>query len=60
MQVNGKLAGRITVAKDADEEAVRTSAQANAKVAARLGDATVIKTIYVPGRMMNLIVRKAP
>ena len=60
VQVNGKLAGRITVAKDAGEEAVRTSAQANAKVAARLGDAAVIKTIYVPGRMMNLIVRKAP
>ena len=58
VQVNGKLAGRITVAKDADEETVRAAAQTNAKVAARLGDATVIKTIYVPGRMLNLIIRK--
>ena len=60
VQVNGKLAGRIKVAKDAGEQTVRATAQANEKVAARLGNATVIKTIYVPGRMLNLIVRKAP
>jgi len=59
VQINGKLAGRIAVARDADEEAVRAAAQANAKVAARLGDTAVTKTIYVPGRMLNLIVRKA-
>lgn len=57
IQINGKLVGRVTVAKDADEETVRKVALADEKVTARIGSAAIVKTIHVPGRMMNLIVK---
>jgi len=58
IQVNGKLAGRIRVPKDAEEAVIQEAALAEEKVAARLGGALPVKTIYVPGRLMNLIVKK--
>ncbi|MFQ5412347.1 MAG: leucine--tRNA ligase, partial [Phycisphaerae bacterium] len=58
VQVNGKLVGRVTVAKDADEAAIRAAATANERVAARIGNAEIAKTIYVPGRMLNVIVKQ--
>jgi len=58
VQVNGKLIGRVTVSKDADEQAILAAATAHDRVSARIGDATIVKTIYVPGRMLNVIVKK--
>jgi len=58
VQVNGKLVSRVTVAKDADEQAVLAAAQADKKLTARTNGGTIVKTIYVPGRMLNLIVKK--
>ncbi|MFQ5430306.1 MAG: class I tRNA ligase family protein, partial [Phycisphaerae bacterium] len=57
IQVNGKLVGRVTVARDATPEEVQSAALAVEKVAARVGGGTVKKAIYVPGRMLNLIIR---
>ena len=58
IQVNGKLAGRVTVAKDADEAVITSAAMAQEKVEARIGGAKIVKTIYVPGRLLNMIVKK--
>jgi leucyl-tRNA synthetase len=58
VQINGKVAGRVVVPRDADEAAVRTAALADARVIERLAGADVMKSIYVPGRMLNLVVRK--
>jgi leucyl-tRNA synthetase len=55
VQVNGKLRGKARVAKDA--------AQADVESAARLAVPTwvdgkqVLKTVFVPGRLINLIVK---
>ncbi|MFQ5500857.1 MAG: class I tRNA ligase family protein, partial [Phycisphaerae bacterium] len=57
VQVNGKLIGRVTVSKDADEQTVLAAAESHDRMSARIGDATIVKTIYVPGRMLNVIVK---
>ena len=41
----------------ADEETFKTAAMADEKVAARLVGKTVVKTIVVKGRMVNLVVK---
>jgi leucyl-tRNA synthetase len=56
VQVNGKVRGHITVASDADRNAVEASARDDAKVAALLDGATVTKVVVVPGRMVNFVV----
>ncbi len=57
VQVNGKIVARLTIAKTADEASVKSAALATPKVAERIGTATIAKTIYVPGRMLNLVVK---
>ncbi len=57
IQVNGKLVARVTVPPDATENAVRTAALAHPKVVERLHGKSVAKTIYVPARLLNLVVR---
>ncbi|MEC7525642.1 MAG: leucine--tRNA ligase [Myxococcota bacterium] len=57
VQVNGKVRGRIEVAKDADEATAIAAAEANEDVAAQLEGKTVVKRIWVPGRILNLIVK---
>ena len=56
VQVNGKLRGRITVAVDADESAVRAAALADPNVQKFVGTATVRKVIIVPGKLVNVVV----
>lgn len=56
VQINGKVRGQITVAPDASEEIVLSATKENPVLAARLADQTVRKVIYVPGRILNLIV----
>ncbi len=56
VQVNGKMRGTVTVGKDDPKEAV--IAKAKEAVASRL-TGTVTKEIYVPGRIVNLILAKS-
>jgi leucyl-tRNA synthetase len=56
VQVNGKLRAEIEVPSDADQSAVLAAAKANQKVAGYL-TSDPIKTIYVPGRLLSLVVR---
>ena len=56
VQVNGKLRAEIEVPSDADQSAVLAAAKANLKVAGYL-TSDPIKTIYVPGRLLSLVVR---
>ncbi len=57
VQVNGKLRGKITVPADAEEADVLAAARADEKVAQWLEDKQLIKQIYVPGRMVTLVVK---
>ena len=57
VQVMGKVRGRITVPKDADEATVLEAAKADPNVAAHLEGKTIHKTIVVPGKMVNLVAK---
>ena len=56
VQVNGKLRGRVTIAADADEETAVAAALAEPNVAAHVGGRELRKQLYVPGRMITLVV----
>ena len=57
VQVSGKVRGRIEVPADAVEEQVREVALADENVARHLEGKTLVKAVYVPGRILNLVVR---
>ncbi|PWC18204.1 leucine--tRNA ligase [Brenneria corticis] len=56
IQVNGKVRGKITVAADAGQDQVRERAVQEPLVAKYLDGVTVRKVIYVPGKLLNLVV----
>ncbi|NKI73607.1 leucine--tRNA ligase [Dickeya sp. CFBP 2040] len=56
VQVNGKVRGKITVAADATEQQVRERAAQEPLVAKYLDGVTVRKVIFVPGKLLNLVV----
>jgi len=58
VQVNGKARGEIKIAKDADEATARELALADPKVAKFVGDKEIKKFVYVPGRIVNIVVGK--
>ena len=57
VQVNGKVRGKVTVAKDADQAAVEAAAKAHETIAANLAGKTIAKAIYVPGKLLNYVVK---
>ena len=57
VQVNGKLVVVVKVMAESDSEAVKAAALADEKVAGRLVGKMVVKTIVVPGKLVNFVVR---
>jgi len=57
IQVMGKLRGTIAVSKDADKDEVLSQAKANSNVARHLEGKTIIKEIFVPGRLVNFVAK---
>ena len=55
-QVNGKLRGKVIVPADAGEEAVKAKILADAKLNTYLDGKTIRKVIYVPGKLVNIVV----
>jgi leucyl-tRNA synthetase len=56
VQVNGKMRARISVAAGADEAAVRAVVMADERVQRFVGTAQPRKLIYVPGKLVNIVV----
>ncbi len=56
VQVNGKLRGRVTIAADADEADAVAAALSEPNVAAHVNGRELRKQIYVPSRMITLVV----
>jgi leucyl-tRNA synthetase len=56
VQVNGKVRGKVTVAADATEDAVLAMAKTDDNVSRHLEGLSVRKVIYVPGKLLNLVV----
>jgi leucyl-tRNA synthetase len=57
VQVNGKLRSRIVMSADATEDAVLERALTDEKVRAAIAGKQIVKKIYVPGKLVNLVVK---
>jgi leucyl-tRNA synthetase len=57
VQLNGKLAGRVIVAAEADDETMKQTALNDDKVKGKIGDKQIVKVIVVPQRLVNVVVR---
>jgi leucyl-tRNA synthetase len=57
VQVNGKLRSRIVVSADATEETILERALADEKVQAAIAGKQIVKKIYVPGKLVNVVVK---
>ena len=56
VQVNGKVRGKIVMLADVDEDTAVAAALAEPNVATHVDGKDLRKAIYVPGRMVNLVV----
>jgi leucyl-tRNA synthetase len=57
VQINGKLRSRVVVPVDSEESFVLRGALADEKVQAFLVGKQIVKKIYVPGKLVNLVVK---
>ena len=57
VQINGKLRGKIMVAADADAATIEQAARVEPRIAEQLASKQLVKTIAVPGRMVNFVVK---
>ena len=57
LQVNGKIRSRISVAADITAADALAAAKADEKVAPLLEGMQIIKELYVPGKLVNLVVK---
>ena len=56
VQINGKLRGRIKVPAAAAQADIEAAAKADAGVSPHLAGKTIRKIVYVPGRLLNIVV----
>ena len=57
IQVNGKLRDKIIVPSDSDEKSILAAAEAAEKVRPWLAGKTILKRLYVPKKMVTLVVK---
>ena len=57
VQINGKVRSRVTIPADADAAAATAAAKADEKIAPALEGMATVKELYVPGKLVTLVVR---
>jgi len=57
VQVNGKLRGQVEVAAPPVEAKVMDSVFANERIQHWIAGKEVVKKIYVPGKLVNVVIR---
>jgi len=57
VQINGKIRARLQLAPDTEKDAILAAAKAEKAIQKHLEGKTLVKEIYVPGRMVNLVVK---
>lgn len=57
VQVNGKLRGEIEVSKDITEDEAVEKAKQEPRVLANIDDKEIVKTIYVPLKIVNFVIK---
>ena len=56
VQINGKVRGKFTIPADAEQDFVVEQAKQEPNIQKYLTDTTIRKVIYVPGKLLNLVV----
>jgi leucyl-tRNA synthetase len=57
IQINGKLRGKIVVSKDANSDELKAAVEANEAVRKFTENMKIVKEIYVPGRVYNIVAK---
>jgi leucyl-tRNA synthetase len=57
VQISGKLRARVSVPNGANQEVMEQAARADERIAELLAGKTIVKTVIVPGRMVNFVVK---
>ena len=57
VQVGGKVRARLTVTADISKEDALAAAKAEPKVAAEIAGKSIVKEIYVPGKLVYIVAR---
>jgi len=57
VQVNGKLRGHVEVSNPPAEEQVMAAVRSNDKIQQWVSGKQVVRTVYVPGKLVNVVVR---
>ena len=57
VQINGKVKAKLTVEADIDKDAALAQAKSNEKIAPLIDGKNIIKEIYVPGKLVNIVAR---
>jgi leucyl-tRNA synthetase len=57
VQICGKVRSTITIAVDADKDSAIAAAKADEKIIAALEGKTIVKEIYVPGKIVNIVAK---
>ncbi|MEK6259241.1 MAG: leucine--tRNA ligase [Planctomycetota bacterium] len=57
VQINGKLRGKVKVPVNADQPTLEAAAKSDATIASQLEGKTIVKTVVIPGRMVNFVVK---
>ncbi len=57
VQISGKVRGKIMIAVDEDKDSVIAKAKENEAIAPLLDGKTIVKEIYVPGKIVNIVAK---
>ncbi len=57
VQINGKIKDKLTVSSEAEQDEVIAAAKALEKIKAELEGKTILKAIYVKGRIVNIVAK---
>ena len=57
VQVNGKIKTKLNIPVESEKNAVLDMAKADANVAKAIENMNIIKEIYVPNKLVNLVVK---
>jgi leucyl-tRNA synthetase len=57
IQVNGKLRGKLVVSEGVSDDEVKSLALATPQIAPFINGKRIVRTVVVPGKLVNIVVR---
>jgi leucyl-tRNA synthetase len=57
IQINGRVRGTVLIAADEEKDSVREKVMSNNDVLLHLEGKAIVKEVYVPGRIYNIVVK---